>query len=168
LTVLDSHAVRDVDNLKMLGLEGAGMYGPFSVGGEFTQTWISRKDGSEDVTFNGWYGEAAWSITGESRSYKDGNFGYLKPKNKFSLKNGGLGAWELATRWSEVNFNDTIAEGGIMSQMTVALNWYINENVRFMADYNRNFNFTNPAVTTTTGSDPDSLNTFMLRGQVAF
>lgn len=169
LVLLDSHAVTDVDNLKMLGLEGAGMYGPFSVGGEFTQTWIGRKDGAEDVTFNGWYGEAAWSITGESRSYKDGNFGYLKPKNKFSLKNGTWGAWELATRWSEVNLNDNMApNGGIMSQLTVALNWYINENVRFMADYNRNFNFTNPAVTTVDGQDPDSLNTFMMRGQVAF
>ena len=173
LTVLDSHSITDVDNLKMLGLEASGMYGPFYAGGEFTQSWISRKDGSDDVTFNGWYGEAAWSITGESRSYKEGNFGYLKPKNKFSLKNGTWGAWELATRWSEVNLNDgTVAPagvpGGIMSQLTVALNWYINENVRFMADYNRNFNYTRPNVKTTEGQDPDSLNTFMLRGQVAF
>lgn len=168
LTVLDTGNIGRADNLKMLGLEAAGMYGPFSVGGEFTQTWIGRVDGADDVVFNGWYGEAAWSITGESRSYKEGNFGYLKPKNKFSLKNGTWGAWELATRWSEVNLNDSDVRGGIMSQLTVALNWYINENVRFMADYNRNFNFVNPAATTRDGQDPDGLNTFMMRGQVAF
>ncbi|WAR44354.1 OprO/OprP family phosphate-selective porin [Methylomonas rapida] len=168
LTVLDSHDIKDVDNFKMLGLEGAGMYGPFSAGGEYTHTWIERKDGSEDLSFDGWYAEAAWSITGESRSYKEGNFGYLKPKNKFSLKNGHWGAWELATRWSEVNLNDREFRGGQMSQLTVALNWYINENVRFMADYNRNFNFSNPAVTTVGGGDPDALDTFMMRGQVAF
>jgi phosphate-selective porin OprO/OprP len=168
LAVLDSHDIRNIENLKMLGLEGAGLYGPFSVGGEYTHTWIERKDGSEDLSFDGWYTEAAWSITGESRSYKEGNFGYLKPKNKFSLKNGTWGAWELATRWSEVNLNDREFRGGQMSQLTVALNWYINENVRFMADYNRNFNFNRPAVFTTEGHDPDSLNTFMVRGQVAF
>lgn len=175
LTLLDSHAITNVENFSMLGLEASGMYGPFYAGGEFTQTWIDRGDGSNNVSFNGWYGEAAWTITGESRTYKEGNFGYLKPKDKFSLKNGKWGAWELATRWSEVNLNDgplvlntNGVPGGLMSQLTVAMNWYINENIRFMADYNRNFNFTRPAVKTTTGQDPDDLNTFMMRGQVAF
>ncbi len=167
LSLLDTK-VENVDDIKMLGLEAAGLYGPFSVGGEYTHTWVQRKDGSPDLSLDGWYAEAAWSITGESRQYKEGNFRYLKPAKKFNLKNGTWGAWELATRWSEVNLNDREFRGGQMSQLTVALNWYINENVRFLADYNRNFNFNNPAVTYTNGSDPDSLNTFMMRAQVAY
>ncbi len=160
--------IDDINDISMVGLEAAGLYGPFSVGGEYTRTWIDRKDGSEDLDFDGWYAEAAWSITGESRQYKEGNFRYLKPAKKFNLKNGTWGAFEVASRWSEINLNDGQHKGGQMTQLTVALNWYINENVRFLADYNRNFNFTNPAVTTPTGEDPESLDTFMLRGQVAF
>ncbi len=172
LTLLESK-VTDVENIKMLGLEAAGMYGPFSIGGEYTNTWIERKDGSQDLRLDGWYAEAAWSITGESRTYKEGNFRYLKPAKKFSLKSGGWGAWEIAGRWSEVDLTNITDDkgkptGGQMSQLTLALNWYINENIRFMADYNHNFDFVRPKYVHKDGSEPDDMNVFMMRGQVAF
>ncbi len=160
--------VKDINNIKMLGLEASGLYGPFSAGAEYTRTWLDRKNGNDNLTFDGWYADAAWTITGESRKYKQGKFYKLDPAQEFSFKNGGLGAWEVAARYSNVDLNDGAFTGGELSNVTVALNWYLNTNFRLMADYTRAFNITNPAVTKVSGADPDDNNTFSLRGQLAF
>jgi len=171
--------VSDVDNIKMLGLEAAGLYGPFSVGAEYTRTWIDRKkkgttieNGDHNLELDGWYAEAAWSLTGESRGYKEGNFRYLEPAKPFSLKNGGWGAWELAARYSSADLNDGSFQGGELSNVTVALNWYINSNFRILANYTRLLDIENSPLTTSTraaltGNNAD-LNTYMLRAQVAY
>ncbi|MDD2761193.1 MAG: porin, partial [Methylomonas sp.] len=113
--------------------------------------------------FNGWYTEASWTVTGEYRKYKNGKFYKLDPKQNFSLKNGTWGAWELATRYAEADLNSGNITGGQMSQLTVALNWYLNSNFRFMADYNKSLDLSGSPVKTTTGQDPN-VDTFMLRG----
>ncbi|MGL1576727.1 porin, partial [Vibrio parahaemolyticus] len=47
----------------------------------------------------------AWTITGESHNYKPetGAYGGISPEYPVDLKEGGLGAWELAARVSYVN-----------------------------------------------------------------
>jgi phosphate-selective porin OprO/OprP len=116
--------------------------------------------------------DAAWSITGESRGYKNGNFGYLEPAKPFSLKNGGWGAWELATRYSAADLDDGSFQGGELSNITVALNWYINTNFRILANYTRLLDIENSPLTTSTGAPLTGgnadLDTFMLRAQVAY
>ena len=165
-------SISKVNDIKQLGLEGAGMYGPFSVGGEYTRMWVDRNGGENNVALDGWYAETAYSITGESRGYKNGNFGYLKPAKPFSLKNGGWGAWEVATRYSAANMNDGTFTGGELSNITVALNWYINKNIRLQGNYTRMLDIKNSPLTTASGSaingDNTSLDTFMLRAQVAY
>jgi len=168
LKPLDTHAITGVNNIKMVGLEANGLYGPFTVGGEYTHTWLDRENGGSNLAFNGWYGEASWTITGESRKYKTGKFYKVEPDKKFSFKNGGWGAWELATRYAEADLSDGNVNGGQMSNLTVALNWYVNNNIRFMADYNKVLEVKNSQVTTPSGGKPDNLDTFMLRGQLAF
>ena len=161
--------VTDIDNIKMLGLETAGIYGPYSFGAEYTRTWLDRKNaGNDNLEFDGWYADAAWTITGESRKYKQGKLHKLSPNKPFSLKNGGWGAWELAARYSAVDLNDGAFRGGELSNITIALNWYFNDNIRLMADYTRAFSISNPAVTTVSGGDPDNNNTFSLRAQLAY
>jgi phosphate-selective porin OprO/OprP len=177
LNLIDS-TVNDVDNISMLGLETSAMYGPFSAGGEYTHMWIDRAQkgagvvaadgGTSNLGLHGWYADAAWTITGESRKYKQGRFYKLDPDKKFSLKNGGLGAWELATRYSSVELNDGVFKGGNMSNMTVALNWYMNSNMRLMADYTRAFSLTNPAVINRAGGQPENTDTFTVRAQLAY
>lgn len=161
-----SYAITNVNDVAMLGLEGGAIYGPFSVGGEYTRAWIDRKNNNSSLSFDGWYVDAGYSITGESRHYKNGNFTYLKPSHPFG-KNG-WGAWELATRYSEANITDPDYHGGDISNITVALNWYVNENVRFMADYMRYLDSSNSAVKSSTGQSIDDLNVYTIRGQVAF
>ena len=162
--------VSDVSNIKQLGLEAAGLYGPFSVGAEYTRMWVDRRDGEDNLELDGWYAEAAYSLTGESRGYKDGNFGYLTPDKPFNLKSGGLGAWELAARYSSADLNDGDFTGGELSNITVALNWYINSNFRILANYTRLLDIENSPLLTATGQpingDNGGLDTFMLRGQV--
>lgn len=172
-------SVNDVDNIKMMGLEAAGLYGPFSVGAEYTRSWIDRKQkgttinsGDSNLELDGWYAEAAWAITGESRGYKEGNFRYLEPAKPFSLKNGGWGAWELATRYSTADLNDGGFHGGELSNVTVALNWYFNSNFRLLANYTRVLDIENADVNSATGQtltgDNGGLDSFTLRAQVAF
>lgn len=171
LNLIDK-SISNVNDIKQLGLEGAGMYGPFSVGGEYTRMWVDRNGGENNVALDGWYAETAYSITGESRGYKNGNFGYLEPAKPFSLKNGGWGAWEVATRYSAANLNDATFKGGELSNITVALNWYINSNFRLQGNYTRMLDIKNSPLTTASGSaingDNTSLDTFMIRAQVAY
>ena len=169
-------AITNVDNIGMLGLEAAGMWGPFSVGGEYTQMWVDRNTpfgvsrGNTDLSLNGWYVDAGWTLTGESRTYKQGNFQYLKPDKPFSIKNGGWGAVEAAIRYSGADLNDGSFKGGNIQAMTVALNWYLNSNVRFMADWTGVMSLDNAAVSTTARPNGSDLLTdsFWLRAQVAY
>jgi phosphate-selective porin OprO/OprP len=55
-------------------------------------------------------------------------------------KAGDGGAWEIGGRVSQINLNDQLASavsiaGGRQTVYTLALNWYVNGNVRFMLDY---------------------------------
>ena len=165
---IDTGTITTVKSLKMVGLEANGVYGPVSVGGEFTQSWMDRNNGMSSLAFHGWYGEAALTLTGESRTYKNGVFKRLKPKSTFSLANGGLGAWEIAARVGGINMNDGAYKGGSMKSFSFALNWYANENVRLMFGYDRIIDINNsPLINRTSGGKPDGLNTFMFRTQIA-
>ena len=50
-------------------------------------------------------------------------------------RDGGFGAWELALRYSYLNLNDELADGGILSDITAGTNWYVNPNTRVMLNY---------------------------------
>ncbi|MGZ8947675.1 MAG: OprO/OprP family phosphate-selective porin [Methylococcaceae bacterium] len=160
--------VENINNISMLGLEAKGLFGPFSGGAEYTHTWLSRGNGDNNLNFDGWYVDAAWSITGESRKYKQGKFYKLSPAKEFSFKNGTWGAFELASRYSGVDLNDGSFHGGRMHNFTTALNWYFNDNVRLMADWTRAFDVSYSPVTTTGGGAPNDNNTFTVRAQLAY
>jgi phosphate-selective porin OprO/OprP len=170
---VDTGVIGMLNNIRMIGIEANGVYGPFSVGGEYTHSWMDRKMGMSSLGFHGWYGEASWSLTGESRTYKagQGKFKRLKPNRNFNFTNvgdGAWGAWELAVRVAGVDMNDGAFQGGEMKNFTVALNWYANENVRFMFGFDRILQIKNSPLVTASGGKPDGLNTFMFRNQIAF
>jgi phosphate-selective porin OprO/OprP len=106
--------------------------------------------------FQGGYLFASFFLTGENRKYslKSATFGRIKPKRNFDLR-GGPGAWEVAFRWSYLNLNSRVSSdpipiagtpffntgpqrgvrGGIENNFTVALNWYLTPNTRWMLNY---------------------------------
>jgi phosphate-selective porin OprO/OprP len=165
---IDSGTLGNIEDIKMLGLEISSVYGPFSAGGEYTHSWIDRRDNLDSLSFNGWYGEVAWTLTGESRQYKEGQFYRVEPTRSFSFSKGGWGAWELAVRVAGVDLNDDAIRAGEMKNLTVALNWYANSNIRFMFNYDKILEIKDSPLMTASGGKPDDLNTFMFRSQIAF
>jgi phosphate-selective porin OprO/OprP len=172
LYLLDTGTIANLDKLSIYGLEAAYMQGPFSVQAEYAISDASRDGGSSDEDFSAYYVQAGWTLTGESRSYKgsDGEFKRLKPANKFSPgADGGWGAWELAARYDHADMNSGDIRGGEETALTVAINWYLNENVRIMADYRKELDVDQRAgLAANSSSDLEDIDTFTLRGQWAF
>jgi phosphate-selective porin OprO/OprP len=128
----------DVDATEeiLLGAEAAAVIGQFSVQGEFMQAMLEA-DLAGDPTFMGSYALASWMLTGEHRNYnrKSGTFDRLRPESPFKGPGSGAGAWELAARWSFLDLTDENVAGGEVTDLSAALNWYINSNFRLMTNY---------------------------------
>lgn len=125
---LISATINNVDGVRKLGLEAAWVSGPFSLQSEYITTTVQRNAGFDDATLAGYYVQASWFLTGESRPYDAGSFGRVKP-------NGEGGAWQLAVRLSHLDFVDDSITGGEMNDITFGVNYYVNPHVRFMANY---------------------------------
>jgi phosphate-selective porin OprO/OprP len=119
------------------GPEFAASYGPVKVQGEYYRTTFNDALRSGfpvgDFTFDSWYAQASWVITGESYKYamSKAAYGGIKPASPFTL-GGGIGAWEIAARYGDSDLNDGAFKGGHEKLTTLGLNWYVNNNVRFM------------------------------------
>jgi phosphate-selective porin OprO/OprP len=143
-------AANPVNNAAVYGVELAGGYQNFFAQGEYYHIDVDRNNSATNG-FNGGYIQASWTITGESRKYipSAGAYGGIVPDHPFEpwSNDYGLGAWELAGRYSYVNLNDNFTSGvappkgsnavggGRQTIYTVGLNWYPNRNMRFMFDY---------------------------------
>jgi len=143
-TIVSTGAMAGVSGAQVYSVEAAATYGPLYLQGEYFWFDIQRKflPNLPNVRFQGGYAEAAFVLTGESRTYLPGTSSYSSviPKNPFSLTGGGWGAWEIALRYSTIDLNDQLAQangvaGGRQTVYTAALNWYVGRNVRFMLDY---------------------------------
>lgn len=132
INLVDTGVITDSDSVLKTGAEFATIFGSFSAQAEYMTSQVRRDDNS-DLNFDGWYAEMTYYLTGESRQYKNGNFG--RPKPKASLGNGGVGAWQLALRYSTLDLSDESVTGGEMDAMTLGLNWYPTPTLRFSANY---------------------------------
>jgi len=125
------------------GLEGAFVWGPWSVQGEFGQISpeVAPNFVGPNPTYNGWYIDASWFITGETRPYKEGVFG--RPKVLAPVFEGGHGAWQIAARYDELDLNDkaenipTCVMCGNQNTWLIGVNWWLNDYTRLMFDYNQ-------------------------------
>ncbi len=134
---LDTGTV-SADSERIQGLEAAFVRGPFSVQSEYYAASIAGHPdvaGAPDPDFHGWYASASWFLTGESRPYRNGTFGRIKPKSGFDTKGNGSGAWEVALRYASVDLDDDGVQGGVAHDITLGLNWYLNPSTRIMLDY---------------------------------
>lgn len=129
------------DDVNLYGLELAGVYGPLSVQSEYIRSDVDTQLGG-DLTFDGYYVQAAYLLTGEHRPYRhdSGRFENPKPKNPFKLKGEGKGwgAWEVAARYGAVDLNDGPIRGGEHTSLTLGVNWFLNQNVKIAANYIHN------------------------------
>jgi phosphate-selective porin OprO/OprP len=125
------------ESLDLVGGELGFTSGPLTVSGEYTVASVDGPSGSADPTFNGYYVQASWLLTGESRPYRKANgcFDAVKPAENAFGKEHGLGAWELAARYSAIDLVDDGIDRGELDDVTVGVNWYLNPNTRVMVDY---------------------------------
>lgn len=127
------------DDTLRYGLEAAVVFGQFSLQTEYIADRVDYED--QDLgnpTFDGYYVQASWFITGESRAYGGGAFGRVTPNSVFG-KNG-IGAWEVAVRYSQADLRSSAKEavrilGGKSQDFTAGVNWYLNGYVRVMVNY---------------------------------
>ena len=148
--LVDTGAIA-ADSATVIGTEIWYTHGPFSVQAEWTLAQMNdasvsgAKTGTE--SFNGGYVQLSYFLTGEHRTY-DRRFGRIPtmyfegPTTPFWLVNAENGGWswgsgalELAVRYDYLNLNDGPIQGGVMSSTDVALNWYLNQNLKIQLEY---------------------------------
>lgn len=132
VNIVNTGTITGVSDFLKVGAEVAAVMGPFSAQAEYITTSVSRNNAS-DLDFNGWYAQAGYFFTGESRNYKKGAFGSITPKA--SVGEGGIGAWELGLRYSTLDLTDRDITGGEADSVTLGLNWYATPTLRFSANY---------------------------------
>jgi phosphate-selective porin OprO/OprP len=137
----------NADGLVAYGAELGASYKNFYIAGEAFKIKVNRL-GAFDPSFDGWYVQGAWTLTGENHPWVAANGGFrgIRPAKIFDPANGGWGAWEIAARYSDLNLNDREGplgtatpaggiRGGEQKITTVGLNWYPNNVFRFLLDY---------------------------------
>ena len=143
--LVNTGLIQNVTSLNRFGAEGLGIIGPLSLQAEYKLAMVNRSglytntfNSLSNPSFYGWYVQGAWTITGESRGYEfDGFSGgtFKNPKPDGIVGKGGIGAWELALRYSQLNLNSNEFRGGNEKNFTAGLNWYATPNFKFMANY---------------------------------
>jgi phosphate-selective porin OprO and OprP len=126
------------DGVDILDPAAALVLGPFSAQAEYIQTLVQGTEGAEDPRFFGWYAFVSYFPTGEHRGYEPetATFGRVYPKRNFGFSSGdGWGALEVALRQSQLNLNSAGIDGGRLNDTTFGLTWYLNPNMRIMANY---------------------------------
>lgn len=153
------------NNVMSWGFEAAGRWGPFMLAGEYMLAKVERDNSippndprlpGGDLKFTGFYLMASYVITGESKEYDfvSGTFGRVRP-------NSHKGAWEILIRHSYLDMVDnpalipgspitgnlnlsTLPSGidpntmvGGAHSTTLGINWWVNDNIRFLANFSR-------------------------------
>lgn len=123
-------SVSGVENINLFNFETALVTNSFSLQGEYLTT--SVKSSINNETFNSYYIQASYFLTGEKRAYKNTivGFGRVKPMKNFGDGNG-MGGLELALRYSAI---DGMGHDK-MSNISAGLNWHLNPATRVMANY---------------------------------
>lgn len=132
---ISTGVINDVDKINLLNLEAVYTAGPLSFQGEYMFTNLNMKDIApvDNYKFNSSYAQVSYFFTGESRKMESSydGFGRVKPNKNFG-KDKGIGAWEVALRYSDADFNDQDVMGGEQQDITLGLNWYLNPVTRVM------------------------------------
>jgi phosphate-selective porin OprO/OprP len=149
------------DDETQYGLELAGISGPWSFQSEYISSsvyetfTVASPPGSAGfqappgtplgtVTFDGFYVEVHYFLTGETRAYnrRTGVFDRVIPfENFFIVRDGsgcvcsGWGAWQVLARYQFLDLQDRGIDGGRLDAITFGLNWFLNPNLKVQWNY---------------------------------
>ena len=135
------------DHFQLFDPEFALILGPLSLQSEYAFAVVDQI-GGPSLFFNGYMAQVSYFLTGEHRPYdrRLGIHDRVKPFEDFfrvrTKSRGiqtGLGAWEVAARFSNIVLNDKNIQGNNLTDFTVGLNWYLNPYTRWKFNYIRAF-----------------------------
>ncbi len=119
-----------------VGLEAAWLHGPTALFAE----WISIDEevvgagGAADAATDAWYVAGSYVLTGEEKTFKG-----VHPARPHLPGTGGLGAFQLAARYSHLELDPALVTTGLVLPTThpgevgtidIGLNWYMTYNAR--------------------------------------
>ncbi|MCA9051340.1 MAG: porin [Planctomycetaceae bacterium] len=150
------------ENANLVNAELAGTWGSVHAQSELRYAMVNTKAGGT-IAFPSFYAQAGWILTGEHRPYnkQSAALGRIKPKSVAGAKCGGSGAWELAVRYSWMDFNQGGIAGGELTNMTYGINWYLNDYTKLQFNY-IDADLDTPAV------GPANTDIFAMRAQLDF
>lgn len=123
---LDADPLTD-EEFDAYSLELALVAGPFHAQAEY----FNGEESTEiaDTDFDGYYIQAGWILTGQTRPYKNGVFKRVPA--------GDSGAWEVVLRYENGfgQYNDVGLDSVEGEQTTLGVNYYTNSNVRLGLSY---------------------------------
>ena len=128
--LVDTCSIAGVDSLATTGLELMAILDSVRLQTEYLV--MSLDGGPNEADFSGGYIQASWLVTGERYRYS-GSRGVptaVRPK-------GDWGALELSVRYSMLDLEDGLVAGGEQTQLTAALSWYFNRQLRTSLNYSQ-------------------------------
>lgn len=117
-------------------------YGAFGFLGEYIISSRhlagSAAAGHRRYTNHAWTTQVSYMLTGEENGY-----GGIRPKNPFKWGGEGLGAWEIAARYTGVSLDKALWANGLLGvgeakraqTWSVGLNWYLTSNLKAAISY---------------------------------
>jgi phosphate-selective porin OprO/OprP len=127
-----------------------------------------RRDADrDDLTNQAWQVALSYALTGEHASYKG-----LIPSSPFAPGKGQWGAFEVAARYNQIEFDDdsfpVYADPAVSASkaqgFTVGLNWYLNRWIKVAVNFDRtSFDGGAPG-----GDDRDTEDTMLTRLQLSY
>jgi phosphate-selective porin OprO/OprP len=130
---VDTGRITDADRVSRLSLEASRVHGRFSWQAELLGLRIDR-DHAQALNFHGAYAFASWFLNGGSRVYDQADGAFKPVRVDKPVGKGGWGSFEIAARASHVDLTDREVVGGRQSNVSLGLNWYVNNRWRVMAD----------------------------------
>jgi phosphate-selective porin OprO/OprP len=139
----DTGSIAGGQRYQLFGAEGVVNVGALQIVGEYQTAFLQRSAGA-DLNFNGGYIFVAYFLTGEHTPWdrKTGTIGRVKPFENFFLvdqcdgqRGWGLGAWQVAARYSHGDFSDDDIFGGVGDTFTFGMNWWWTPYSRMQFNY---------------------------------
>lgn len=128
--LIATNAIAAPSKLKSVGAEAAYAFKSLQLQGQYISTSVSR-DHAPDLNYGAWYGQVSWMLTGQKYGYSEGSGAPVGPML------GEKGAVELAARFGQLDLDDASLDRGKTASVTLGATWYINRNLRLMANYVR-------------------------------
>lgn len=148
LNLIANTGLIDAKSQDLYNLQTAAVWGPLTFQAEYTANVINGArvgtgPNQGSIFFEGLYAETMLFLTGESRTWnpKTAVFNRVQPLRPLRLKPGadcegnGLGAWELALRYTYLDLQNKAIRSGRLDAVTLGLNWYLNTSAKLQFNY---------------------------------